>query len=382
MSAADEPDAGRLFQIFNELIRLSSESGREGAVCAYIKDFFTRFGAVCHEDGAGAATGGECGNLVVRFPAGSFSTLPPIILNAHMDTVPPGRGIVPVDAGDRFTSGGMTVLGADDKAGVAAILAACEFMSSAGTRNRSLELVFTVQEEPGLIGAKNLDNSLIDGRWGLVLDGGGPVGEIVTKAPGRYLFRFTFTGRAAHAGIEPEKGKNAIHCACRAVACCPDGRLDEATTMNFGVIGGGVATNIVPEAALVEGEVRSLDKTRLEKERDLVLATFRREAAAGGCNLEEYMEASFEAFQVDTSSAPVQLLAKAMRECGLEPSFVSSGGGSDANILNKAGFTMLNVGIGLVDAHSRSESILKKDLCDTARLVTSVAVVSMEEGQS
>jgi tripeptide aminopeptidase len=198
MTAAAEPDAGRLFSIFSELIKLSSESGHEASVCAFIKDFCANIGAVCHEDNAGRRTGGECGNLVVRVPAGTFSPLPPIIFNAHMDTVRPGRGIMPIDAGDRFMSGGMTVLGADDKAGVAAILASIEMMSKTGAKNRALELVFTVQEEPGLIGAKNLDTSLLDGTWGLVLDGSGPVGGVITRAPGRDLMRFTMRGPVLH----------------------------------------------------------------------------------------------------------------------------------------------------------------------------------------
>ena len=138
MTAAAQPDAGRLFTIFSDLVKISSESGYEGTVCAYIKDFCAGIGAVCHEDGAGRKTGGECGNLVVRVPAGTFSPQPPIIFNAHMDTVRPGRGIMPIDAGDRFMSGGMTVLGADDKAGIAAILAAAEWLNSTGAKNRAL----------------------------------------------------------------------------------------------------------------------------------------------------------------------------------------------------------------------------------------------------
>jgi tripeptide aminopeptidase len=379
MTAAAEPDAGRLFSIFSELIKLSSESGHEASVCAFIKDFCANIGAVCHEDNAGRRTGGECGNLVVRVPAGTFSPLPPIIFNAHMDTVRPGRGIMPIDAGDRFMSGGMTVLGADDKAGVAAILASIEMMSKTGAKNRALELVFTVQEEPGLIGAKNLDTSLLDGTWGLVLDGSGPVGGVITRAPGRDLMRFTMRGRAAHAGIEPEKGRNALYCMCEAVTACGSGRIDDSTTLNFGLIAGGVASNIVAEEATVEGEARSLSVERLAGLTDRVIATFRVKAAARECELSEYVERSFEPFSIDETSTPVKLLTRAMKECKVEPRFEASGGGSDANILNRAGFTMLNIGIGLADAHSKQESILKKDLIDTTRVISRLAMVAMDE---
>lgn len=379
MKAAPEPDADRLFAIFSDLVKLSSESGHEGAVSAYIKGFCARLGAVCQEDSAGAATGGECGNLIVRVPAGAFNPLHPVILNAHMDTVRPGKGIMPIDAGDRFMSGGMTVLGADDKAGIAAILTTYEMLSATGARNRALELVFTIQEEPGLIGAKNLDASLLDGKWGLVLDHSGPVGGIVTRAPGRDLLRFTVRGRAAHAGYEPEKGRNAIHCACEAVAACGSGRIDESTTLNLGTISGGIAANIVPEEAQVEGEVRSLSVERLADVTDGVIGAFRDRAAARGCELVECVERSFEPFTIDTSSTPVVLLARAMKDCEVEPRFEASGGGSDANVLNKTGFTMLNIGIGLADAHSKQESIIKKDLLDTVRVISRLALISTDE---
>ncbi|MBU4301303.1 MAG: M20/M25/M40 family metallo-hydrolase, partial [Actinobacteria bacterium] len=243
MTCVIGPEPGRLFSIFQELLRIDSEPGKEGELRDYVKGFCSGIGLVTCEDLAGEVTGGESGNLVIRVPSGAPSTEPPIILNAHMDTVAPGEGVVPVEEDDRFTSAGDTVLGADDKAGVAAILAAVECIMGAGMRHRALEVLFTVQEEPGLIGAKNLDRSLLEGRWGLVLDGSGGVGGIVVEAPSRDRVKFTVRGRSAHAGVEPEKGTNAIACAAEAIAGLSLGRLDERTTANIGIINGGRACN-------------------------------------------------------------------------------------------------------------------------------------------
>ena len=249
--ATDGPEEGRLFEIFFDLVRLGSEPGSEGEVCTYIREFCTRMGFAVHEDAAAAATGSPCGNLVVRVPAGAFSPLEPVILCAHMDTVKPSDHVIPFDLGDRFVSMSDTILGADCKAGIASILASVEHLMEVGGQFRALELIFTVQEEPGLVGVKCLDMSLLDGSWGVVLDGSGPVGGIVIEAPSREELNFAVKGRAAHAGVEPEKGASAIACAARGITGVPIGRLDEITTSNVGLISGGVAVNVVPESAEV-----------------------------------------------------------------------------------------------------------------------------------
>jgi tripeptide aminopeptidase len=380
MSPTEGPAANRLFEIFFELVRIDSVSGFEGAVCAYIKHFCNRLGFAVHEDGAAAETGGECGNLVVRVPAGAFSPLAPVILCAHMDTVEPGRHVLPLDMGDHFVSMSETVLGADCKAGVAAILASVEALVGSGGSYRALELMFTVQEEPGLVGSRHLDMSLVDGEWGVVLDGSGPVGGIVVEAPSQVRLKLTVKGRAAHAGVEPEKGANAIACAASAVAGIRIGRLDETTTSNIGLISGGVAVNIVPELAVVEGEVRSMSDERLDAEGKLVVESFERSAAEWGCTLETQVERSFEHFKLDAASRSVRELARALADCGFEPSLERSGGGSDANVLNAAGLDLTVMNIGLVNAHSKEELIKKDELQGVARVITRLAYAAAEEG--
>lgn len=381
MSPEDGPDATRLFQIFTELVKIDSESGHEDAVRDYIREFCIALSFAVHEDSAGAATGTGCGNLVVRVPAGAFSPLPPVMLCAHMDTVSPGRSIIPFDAGDRFISISETVLGADCKAAVAALLSTVEHLSQTGGPYRALELVFTVQEEPGLIGARNLDMSLLDCEWGVVLDGSGPVGGIVLKAPSQDRYTITVKGRAAHAGVEPEKGVNAIACAARAIAGLRQGRLDESTTSNVGLISGGEAVNIVPEQAVVEGELRSHSEGRLDEERELVLESFRKAAQESGCELECEVAHSFSRFELDASSTPVRLLSIALQECGFEPVMCSSGGGSDANIFNHQGFQVAVMNIGLVNAHCKDEFIMKEELHGIARAAERLAFLAALEGK-
>lgn len=379
MSRPDGPDAGRLFEIFFDLVRIDSESGNEAAVAEYIRSFCSRLGFTVHEDSAGRATGGECGNLVARVPAGSFTPLAPVILCAHMDTVAPGNHVLPFDMGDRFVSMSETVLGADCKAGVASLLASAEWLSTSGGPHRALELLFTVQEEPGLLGAKNLDASLLDGEWGVVLDGSGPVGGIVVEAPSQDRVVLDVSGRAAHAGVEPEKGVNAIFCAAKGIAGVEVGRLDAGTTLNVGTIQGGLAVNIVPESARVECEARSLSPGRLDEVRQQLVESFRRAADECGCGLEVDESRSFEHFKLDEDAAPVRFLAKALEEAGFEPFTKSSGGGSDANVLNATGIPCAVMNIGLAQAHTKEEYILKDDLEGIARVMGLLAEVSLEE---
>ncbi len=380
MKPGEGPERERLFSIFRELIGIDSEPGREAAVRDYITGFCASIGLSAVEDDAGGRTGGQSGNLFVTVP-GTRSELPPVMLSAHMDTVVPGSGITLVESPERFASSGDTVLGADCKAGIAAILSAVEFLVGAGGPGSPLQLVFTVQEEPGLVGSRNMDTSRLLGRWGLVLDGSGPVGGIVVEAPGRYQLKFTLKGRSAHAGVEPELGINAISCAAEAIASLRLGRIDGETTANIGVVSGGSAVNVVPETAVAEGEIRSMSETRLDGERDHMVEAFQRAAAGRGCALKVEVERSFEHFRLDPGAAPVRLLSEALKRIGIEPVLRSSGGGSDANVFNRAGLEMVVMQIGLSMAHSTEEYILKDDLHDVARAVAETVRLAGERGE-
>ncbi len=264
---------------------------------------------------------------------------------------------------------------------IPAILASVEHLAAVGGSHRSLELVFTIREEEGLLGAKNLDVSLLDSSWGVVMDGSGPVGGIVVRAPSQTQFKFKVTGRAAHAGVEPEKGANAIGCAARAVSRLKLGRLDGQTTSNIGLVSGGEAVNIVPETAVVEGELRSHSEERLQEETRLVTRSFEEAAEQWGCELESDVRRCFHAFDLNPASKPVVYLAAALEECGFEPELTASGGGSDANVLNREGLPAAVMNIGLVNAHSKDEYVTKEELLAMTRVITRLSYLAGSEGQ-
>lgn len=378
MRTFPQPDPAHIFSLFAKLTSIGSESMYEEDVSRFIKDYCGELGFPCVEDSAGEKTGGQCGNLFVTVP-GKNCDLDPFIICSHMDTVMPGSNVVPQEEEDRFTSSGDTILGADDKAGIAATLAAVETLIGSGADYRSIQLVFTVQEEIGLVGSKNMDYGMIEGSWGIVLDGEGDVGGIVVKAPSQDRVKFEVHGRAAHAGVEPEKGINAISCASRAIAELQLGRIDESTTSNIGIIDGGKAINIVPDYVVVEGEARSFDESTLKKVTGGMEEAFKRSAAESGCEIDSEIERSFYGFDLDVESVPIRQVLKAIEESGYTPSYLTSGGGSDTNVFNRMGLQMVTGSIGLGNPHSLEEFIMKDQLVAIARVLVTLAVTSTEE---
>ncbi|MDD5748558.1 MAG: M20/M25/M40 family metallo-hydrolase [Actinomycetota bacterium] len=371
MRQIDAPDPQRTCSIFLDLVSIQSESGKERNVASYITEFARNLGLRIIEDDAGKKTGGNSGNLVVKLPPRGFDEI--FILNSHMDTVSPCEGVSVIECDGRFESNGETILGADDKAGIAVVLSLIEHLLKNAEKYRGIDAVFTVQEEKGLVGAKNFDYQLLSGRWGLVLDGAGRVGGIVVESPGQESMKFTLRGLAAHAGVEPEKGKNSIVCASKAISNLNTGRIDEKTTSNIGLIHGGEAVNIVPELTVVCAEVRSFEERRLKEERERIIDSFKRAARECGCGLEIETERSFHHFKIDKRSRRLKELTEAIDFCGLNPSFLKSGGGSDASVFNNMGYEMITIDIGVENAHSPREWIRKDDLTDVSRIVNAIA---------
>ncbi|MBN1289598.1 MAG: M20/M25/M40 family metallo-hydrolase [Actinobacteria bacterium] len=381
MSISLEPDPSHIFSLFSRLTSIGSESMCEKELSGFISSYFSEMGLSAVEDNAGEKTGGRCGNLFVTVP-GRNCGLSPIIICSHMDTVMPGNNVVPVETEDRFTSSGETILGADDKAGVAATLAAVKTLMDSEIEFRPLQLIFTVQEEIGLVGSKNLDYRKVKGKWGIVLDGEGDVGGIVVKAPSQDSVKFTVHGRSAHAGVEPEKGINAITCAAKAIAGVEVGRIDESTTSNIGIIDGGRAINIVPDLVVVEGEVRSFDNEKLKRTVRAMEGAFRKAADDSGCELESRVERSFSGFDLDPESGPVRYIHRAIENCGYTTRYLTSGGGSDTNVFNRMGLQMVTGSIGLGNPHSKDEFIMKDQLVAIARVLVSLATISVEEAEA
>jgi tripeptide aminopeptidase len=275
--------------------------------------------------------------------------------------------MIPVVGDGVIYSNGETVLGADDKAGIAMILAAVSELQEEGGPRGPLELLFTVQEEIGLFGAKFLQAEL-QSDFGYVVDGDGPVGNIVTRSPSKVDLDFTIAGKAAHAA-RPELGINAVSVAAAAIARLKGGRIDDDTTMNIGLISGGKARNIVPENAEVAIEIRGFNADKLEEEVQKTIAVFTGEAAGAGAGLKVRRELNFETFNIPETHPAVANAVRASAVAGIEPLFKKSGGGMDANVFNGRGLPCIGLGFGAQKMHSPEESISIAQLRAGVRLI-------------
>jgi tripeptide aminopeptidase len=339
---------------FMALASLNSPSRREFPVAAYLVARLRELGMEPVVDDSAPLTGSDTGNILVRVPGNAAG--PAILLGAHMDTVGPTEGMTPVLRDGVIYSNGETVLGADDKAGIAIILSVLAELQVGDARHGDIEIVFSVQEEVGLFGAKHLQADL-HADFGYILDSSEDVGSIVNQAPSKVDLDFVLEGKAAHAGVCPEKGINAIVAAASAVARLRTGRIDAQTTSNVGVISGGKARNIVPDRADVAVEVRSTNKEKLEREVKAVLKAFDEAAAASGARLTVLRDAPFETFIIPETHPVIANAFRAARSIGIEPHIRTSGGGMDANIFNSRGLPCVGLGLGVADPHSPQEHI-------------------------
>jgi tripeptide aminopeptidase len=369
-------DAKRVKGEFLELASIASPSRREGAVARRLESILRAMGARVEVDDAGERVGGDTGNILARW-AGTAPAAAPFLLSAHMDTVVPADAVHPVVDGDIVRTDGTSVLGGDDKAGIVAILEAIRTLRERSIPHGDLELVLTICEETGLLGAKHFDATRLRARRGLVLDVDG-VCELITRAPAANRFAATVHGLAAHAGVCPEQGLSAIQLAAEAIAGMRLGRLDADTTANLGVIHGGLAGNIVPDRVAVRGEARSLELAKLEAQTAHMRERFERavagrEVAVGGrvhrARVEVEVERQYERLHVDDGAPVVRLVAAAARELGQALRTRSTGGGSDANVFASRGIEMANLGCGMREIHTVNEWVDIKDLVLTSELV-------------
>jgi len=376
-------DAHRLAAEFARMAEIASPPRREGGMARYLAGRFAALGAEVLFDGAGHQVDGETGNLIARF-AGSGE---PLMLSVHMDTVEPCAGVQPVLRDGVFTSTGETVLGADDKAGIAELIEALEVLQAGAIPCPPLEVVVTVCEEIGLVGAKYLDYSLIRARRALALDTSG-VDLVIHRAPCANKLRFEISGREAHAGIAPELGLSAIEVAARAIAAMRLGRIDAETTANIGTISGGQATNIVARSVVIEGEARSHDADKLAAQTAHMVACF--EAAAAACarqidgaevraQVKAEVLSDYPLLHVPLTAPIVGLLQRAAANLGRSLEIRAAGGGSDANIFAGHGIETVIVGTGMRDVHTVKESVSVADMVRVTELL--VETIRLSAGQ-
>lgn len=369
----------RLAAVFTTLCEIDSPSKQEGRVAAYLKSLFTDMGADVFEDDSAIETGSDCGNLFVRFPDGGLERAP-VFFNCHMDTVLPAVGVKVKRDGEIFTSAGDTVLGSDDKAGIAALIEVTRTLQEKNIPYGPVEFVFTTCEEVGLLGVKALEPSRIGAKIGYALDSSG-INRVVIGAPAANRITVEIKGIAAHAGLNPEKGINAIQLAAKAIARLKLGKIDPESTANIGVIAGGKASNIIPESVLLQGEVRSHTVKLLEQHTEHIKSVFQEEIdswsdpdgyVAGRPSLNFSIIDDYPLLKLDRESAVIKRVEEAAASIGADLNYVVAGGGSDANIFNSYGFQCAILSTGMDKVHSTRETIKLSDMALTADLIMAI----------
>lgn len=356
----------RLLDNFLKLVQIDALTRQEAKIAEELILQLKELGLEAFTDDAGTKIGGDSGN-VIGLLRGTVNK-PALMLSAHMDRVTPGLGIKPIIRDGVIYSDGTTILAADDVAGIAGIIEALQVIKENNIAHGPIEIAFTVAEEGGLHGAKNLDYSRFTAKIGFAFDSGGPVGSIVVQGPAQDKIEAVIHGKAAHAGVNPEAGINAIVAAGKGLARMNVGRIDPETTANVGIIKGGAATNIVTDRVDISAEARSLKNEKLDQQSRHMKECFEQGAAELGAKAEVKVTRMYSAFHLTENDPVVKLAQQACQKIGLTPTLVPSGGGSDANVFNANGIPTANLGMGYMKVHTNDEYMPIKDLEKVAEL--------------
>lgn len=352
----------RLVKTFLDLVKIDSPSREERKIVKEVTKRLKSLGGKVERD--------SYGNVIARFKGIGE----PLMINAHLDTVEPGRGIKPIIQGDKITSDGRTILGGDPKVGIAEILEALTSIKEEKYKHIPLELVFTLSEEIGLLGAKNFDYSKLTAKRGITFDGVKDVGTITTSAPGYNRVEVTIRGRGAHSGEEPERGISAIKIGAEIISKLEVGKIDHETTANVGLIEGGIALNTVPELLYFAAEIRSRSTQKLEKHSlhfEEVFETVMQKYP--GAKIEPKIVREFDPYLLEENHHVIQLAKRALTQMGISPKLEPAGGGADANIFCKQGIESVCVGVGDYEAHTTREYALISEMVEAARFCETIA---------
>jgi len=360
----------RLVDEFLELVKIDSLSRKERKMCDTLKQKLGNLGYESIEDDAGQKIGGECGNVICTIKGSK--DVPAILVTAHMDTVAPGIGKKPVVDGDIIKSDGTTILGGDDVSGIAIILETLRILKEENIEHGDIQIVFTIAEEIGLLGAKNMDYSKIHAKFAFVLDTGGRVGCVAVKAPSHNKINVVVKGKAAHAGVEPQNGISAFSIMSEAIVNMKLGRIDEETTANIGVINGGLAANIVCDRVEIECEARSRQEAKLEAQTEHMRECFQKAATKWGGQIEFEAEIEYPSFSIEKDAEIVKIMEIAASTCGFVFEAVATGGGSDTNIINSKGIEAVDMSVGMTKVHSVNEQISIKDMIDAVLFLVAI----------
>ncbi|MFC9775981.1 M20/M25/M40 family metallo-hydrolase [Paenibacillus chitinolyticus] len=364
----------RLIKEFIELVQVDSVTQYEQEISVVLQTKFKELGLSIQTDDAAEKTGHGAGNLICTLEAsGAPESTPCIFFTSHMDTVAPGNGIKPQIGEDGIIrSDGTTILGSDDKAGIAAMFEAIRVLKEQNIAHGPIQFVITVGEESGLKGARAMDPSVMKAEFGYALDSNGEIGEIAVAAPARAEIKIVMYGKSAHAGVNPEDGISAIQVASKAVSRMKLGRLDSETTANIGSFSGLGPLNVVCDRVLLEAEARSIVQSKLEAQLAAMEQACKDTAADFGTTCDFEADIVYPAFMHDETSPVVKLAMKALEGMGCKTSTFHSGGGSDANIFNGMGIPTVNLAVGYKEIHTTNEHIAVSDLVKTAEAVVAI----------
>ncbi|WP_313235878.1 M20/M25/M40 family metallo-hydrolase [Sporosarcina ureae] len=362
----------RLLQEFLELVKIDSETKNERNIADILTKKLQELGFDVTEDDTAEKTGHGAGNLIANLPS-TVADADPIFFTCHMDTVVPGKSIQPIVKEDGYVySDGTTILGADDKAGIAALLEMAKVIQESDKPHGPIQFIITAGEESGLVGAKAMNPDYLHAKYGFAIDSDGEVGGIVTAAPYQSKLWTTIYGKTAHAGVAPEKGISAISLAAKSIAGMKLGRIDEETTANIGRFEGGKATNIVCEEASILSEVRSINPDKMKKQIDLMVEKFATTSESLGGKAETTTQLMYPGFSIGDDEEVVQVAMKSIRNVGREPKIMTSGGGSDGNVFNGMGVPTVTLSVGYEEIHTKNERMPVKELEKLTELVLEI----------
>lgn len=361
----------RLLQEFLELVQIDSETKYEAEIAQALKKKFTELGVDVFDDDTSSKTGHGAGNLICTLP-GTKDDVDTIYFTSHMDTVVPGKGVKPSIKDGYVVTDGRTILGADDKAGIAVMLEVVRIIKEENIPHGTIQFIITVGEESGLHGAKALNPSLIKAKYGYALDSDGKVGNIVVAAPTQAKVKAIVYGKTAHAGVAPEKGVSAITIAAKAIAKMPLGRIDEETTANIGRFEGGGPTNIVCDRVDILAEARSLLPEKMEAQVNKMREAFETTASSMGGRAEMDVEVMYPGFKYGEGDYVVEIARKAAAKIGRSAELLKSGGGSDANVIAGFNIPTVNLAVGYEEIHTTSERMPISELNKLAEMVIAI----------
>lgn len=368
----------RISDEFQRQTAIDSPSYHEAEIAVYLEKRFQSLGGTVDYDDAGAKIGSNSNNMLIRIPGDKAGA--PLLLSVHMDTVTPAENVEPVLKNGIFTSAGETILGADDKSGIVEIIEALEVLREQQVPHVPLEVVVTICEEQGLLGAKHLDFGRLMARQGIALDTTG-IDIVINRAPAANRFKVDIFGLEAHAGVCPEQGISAIEIASRAIARMPLGRIDEETTANIGKIEGGLASNIVPRQVTLTGEVRSHNVDKLRLQTELIVKALETEVdrakivvngVARNASLALELREDFPIMQVPLEAPILQLIRAAGESLNRPQEIRAAGGGSDANIYNGQGIEMVILATGMAQVHTVHEQVSVDDMARVSALLVEI----------